>query len=364
MKIGILTFHHVDNYGAAWQCYGLCNALERLGHEPFLINYRPPGALLAYRLPKGKFCLTPRMLGYFKKRMLFDRFRTNHLPEQTEKMFSYEQLAAKEWRASAFIAGSDQIWNPTITGGRYDPSYFLGFAGRARKIAYAASFGETQNIDLSDGLRSMLAGLDHVSVRETGARDTLVEAFGIDIDVVCDPAVLTQSYADFLSPRESGAEYIFCYNLFNREMLDKTCADLAADMACDVRRVNDDWKFWKYKTRPEFGIGPIRWLNNIHKARCVITDSFHATVFSVLLEKDFVVSLANDHKGKSNRIVSFLAELGLETRIMSDEDTLQDVGARMHAPVDWQAVGGRIGRLGARSLRFLETALAPACGPG
>jgi exopolysaccharide biosynthesis predicted pyruvyltransferase EpsI len=135
-------------------------------------------------------------------------------------------------------------------------------------------------------------------------------------------------------------------------------------MACDVRKVNDDWRFWKSKTRPEFGIGPIRWLNNIHKARCVLTDSFHATVFSVLLQKDFVVSLANAHKGKSNRIVSFLSDLGLESRIMSDEDKLQDVRARMHAPVDWQAVGNRIARMGARSLRFLESALAPASGSG
>lgn len=48
MKVGILTFHHVANYGAMLQAYALQQAVQRLGHEAELIDYRPTKALAAY----------------------------------------------------------------------------------------------------------------------------------------------------------------------------------------------------------------------------------------------------------------------------------------------------------------------------
>ena len=41
MKIGILTFHFSNNYGALFQAYGLRNYLKDLGHDVEFINYQP-----------------------------------------------------------------------------------------------------------------------------------------------------------------------------------------------------------------------------------------------------------------------------------------------------------------------------------
>ena len=41
MKIGILTFHSAHNYGAVIQCYGLQQYLASLGHQVYVIDYRP-----------------------------------------------------------------------------------------------------------------------------------------------------------------------------------------------------------------------------------------------------------------------------------------------------------------------------------
>lgn len=357
MKVGVITFHHVDNFGAAWQCYSLCSVLRKLGHQPFLVNYRPAGALLAYRMPKGKYWITPNMLGFFKKKFTFNLFRKKHLPVQTRCFASFDQLKNNSFVADLFIAGSDQIWNPSLSGEAYDPSYFLEFTKSGKRIAYAASFGESQPIDLCADLESMLSKLDSISVRESAARNTLVEAYGIDVDVVCDPAILNEDYGDFLVPDKIPENYVFCYNLFKLKKLDEACAILAGKRGCTVRKVNDDWKFWKYESTPEFGIGPIRWLNRIHKARFVVTDSFHATVFSVLFEKDFVVSLANKDKGKSNRIVSLLTDLGLESKIIADGDTVDDIERRLDAPVDRDAVKDRIRDMRRHSLDYLTGAI-------
>ncbi len=358
MKVGVITFHYVDNFGAAWQCYSLCSLLKQLGHEPFLVNYRPDEALPVYQMPKGRFWVTPKMIGYFKKKFLFDGFRRDFLPAQSGLVKRFVDLQTSSPYAEAFIAGSDQIWNHCLFGGEYDPAYFIDFKTSARKISYAASFGEMQPIKLCDELRSGLARFDYLSVREEAAARTLVESYGLAVQTVCDPVILTESFAGFIKPIRRSRDYVFCYNLYNQIHLDQQCLRLAEMQMLDVRRINNDWKFWNYPSRSEFGIGPVRWLNLINDARYVISDSFHSTVFSVMLEKKFVTALANKNRGGENRIVAFLNKVGLETRIIDEADTLQDIRERLETPVDWLAVKSKLNTMRAESIGFLNGSLS------
>lgn len=50
MKIGILTFHCAINYGAIMQSYGLQEYLKKLGHEAYLLDYRPECIIKNYRI--------------------------------------------------------------------------------------------------------------------------------------------------------------------------------------------------------------------------------------------------------------------------------------------------------------------------
>lgn len=359
MNIGVLTFHHADNFGAVWQCYSMCLALQRLGHQPFVVNYRPTDALLVYRMPKGRFCITPKMIAYFKKRLVFNRFRRSHLPPQSRLHTSGRSLRNSPPAADAFIAGSDQIWNPDLfLSGSYDPAYFLDFAGGARRVAYAASFGESRPLDLTNSLREMLARFDSIGVREETAAHRLASEFGLDVRVTCDPVLLTEDYSRFFAHHKIDGDFAFCYNLFNRSSTDEVCVRLAEAKGCEVRRVNDDWRFWKHSTKQEFGIGPIRWLNLVNQSHFVISDSFHATVFSVILGKKFLALLANREKGGANRIVGFLDHVGLSSRIIREGETPSEIQRRLDEPIDWQDVRIRINNLRRSSLAFLEEALA------
>ena len=53
MKIGILTFHWSDNYGAVLQCYALQQFLKEQGHEVSVVNYAPLKYSLFFKKSKN-----------------------------------------------------------------------------------------------------------------------------------------------------------------------------------------------------------------------------------------------------------------------------------------------------------------------
>ena len=176
MKIGILTFHCAHNYGAVLQAYGLQEYLRSQGHETYIIDYRPGYLTRNYKAFNIRFWMasTPREIVYklryepflWKHRILrskaFDRFIRNRFdlhPYVRHTNFS---------DFDAIFLGSDQIWNKTITGQRYDEVFFGGNA-TCRVIAYAASMGRGTLSDKDrERLRQYLAPMTAIGVREEG----------------------------------------------------------------------------------------------------------------------------------------------------------------------------------------------------
>lgn len=358
MKVALLTFHQADNFGAVWQTYGLSKTLCQLGHDPFLIDYHPDKLLRSYRVPTGRFVVTPRMIGFLKKKLEFNRFRRILLPATTRLFKSYDDLRKNPPVADAYITGSDQVWNPDLMGGRYDPAFFLQFVKSGRRISYAASFGETRQLIPTDELREYLSHLDAISVREEQAARILKAAYDIEIAAVCDPVFLLQDYTNYLTMPCWNREFVFTYNLFNLRDTDELSLELGKALNCEVRRVNDDWKLWNYSSKAEFGISPIRWLNLIQSAKLIFTDSFHATAFSILLRKPFLSVLSNSQTTKANRIVSLLEQLQLQEKIVSKDDTIDDVLERYNQPIDWETVHRKIADARQDALNYLSVALA------
>ncbi len=70
-------------------------------------------------------------------------------------------------------------------------------------------------------------------------------------------------------------------------------------------------------------IAPFQFLTLINHADCILTDSFHGVVFSLIFEKEFLVFSRNygKHISQSSRIISFLKELGIEDRYIEDDAT-------------------------------------------
>ena len=153
--IKTITCHDVYNVGAGLQAYALVTYLSSQGYDAEILNYKPEYLSRHYRLntvsnPKYDKPLIrqmyllaklPRRLRALRsrKKKEFDLFSRQYLPVTQKKFHSNEELCAASPFADAYIAGSDQIWNPLFKNGK-DPAFYLDFVKRGKKIAYAASF--------------------------------------------------------------------------------------------------------------------------------------------------------------------------------------------------------------------------------
>ena len=133
MKVGIFTFPNSVSYGATLQMYALCQTVERLGYEAEAINYH--NAFMKAELhcnsaaePTGKYRAKRIIKNALHRKLYrnFRRFEKDVIPLYPKKSFTDPALLPKVGlEYDAVICGSDQVWNPNITGG--DLSYFLDF---------------------------------------------------------------------------------------------------------------------------------------------------------------------------------------------------------------------------------------------
>ena len=151
MKIGILTFHRAENFGAVLQVYALQRFLQEKGHEVQVIDYRNRHIEAMYHIFNPYVLFLRKNI--FKSLIAYlSRFRNVGGRKQCKR--KYEHFRNEYLKISGrcknvadvadfydcIIAGSDQIWNLHLTGG-LDPNYFLAYkkGEGKKKIAYAAS---------------------------------------------------------------------------------------------------------------------------------------------------------------------------------------------------------------------------------
>lgn len=98
-------------------------------------------------------------------------------------------------------------------------------------------------------------------------------------------------------------------------------------------------------------LGPVEdWLRNFRDCGFVVTESFHATVFSIIFHKPFLV-IKNEDRGLA-RIVSLLDSLGLRSRLV--EALMSEPPLDME--IDWEDVDRKMEALRQKSFNFLERA--------
>ena len=78
----------------------------------------------------------------------------------------------------------------------------------------------------------------------------------------------------------------------------------------------------------EYTAGPAEFLCLIHIADYVVTNSFHATAFSIIYQKQFVVFL---HTNRGARLRNILRIYGLEDRLSQKGKTIS-----VDTPIDWK----------------------------
>lgn len=322
MKLGILTFHAAHNYGAVLQAYGLLKYLTSLGHDVFVIDYRPDSIRRGlYRgvpaLPRNPLKLCKTLIEEFSIRKdritRFDKFEEFITKELN--LFPFDTTRLEEF--DKIFIGSDQVWNKSLLNNKFDPVY-MGASFPAKYISYAASMGwyQIEDSDISQ-LKRYLTNFEAISVRETATSAFLTEISGVDVSVTCDPTLLLNrnDWAKLYEPTYKKG-YVLCYNLLNSRECQALAEDLAKSKGLEIIYLVSSVA----KKSPKgscSNAGPIEFISYIMDAEYVVTSSFHGTVFSILFNKEFYsVGLSN----YGGRIQSLLKTLGLEDRMTIPKD--------------------------------------------
>lgn len=356
--VATLTFHEAINYGAVLQSYALQQAVLNEGFDTELLSYSCEAIRASHyaagRGVKAKIGWLARSRFRTVKHAKFAEFRENHLI-LTEPV-RRDELRAYCDRFRLVIVGSDQVWNPAITEG--DTSYFLDFIDDSRrKASYAASLGVRSWSESFQPVGTRLVrDFSLVGVREQGAAAYLRTAAGVDPCVVCDPVMLLSKEAwerMAVDPRQA-RPYLLVFGLGR---VDADCLQwarrIADQMGVDVVVLHNGAFALSGVTNVR-DAGPEEFLGWIKRASLVVTNSFHGSCFSILMEKQFCwfqsAQCSDALKTRESRLEDLLDAFDLRSRRVSSGDALA-------GPIDYERVRGRLEEYRRASLDFLRRML-------
>jgi hypothetical protein len=367
-QIGIITYHFVPNYGAAMQAWALQKYLCSLGHDVFLIDYRPSHLTTGgmFHFPKDAWSRRANLVIAYQKAMAlkqmvrgdggkvarFNAFHQEYFNIHGPVYRTNRELRESPPAADVYICGSDQIWNASEQCG-IDSSYFLDFAPKGvKRISYAASFGRPYvHPRFEEATAALIGEMDAISVREESAVELVQIMCGRDATWVPDPTLMVEGgYPEAIEPRREG-EYIFSYTLRSRELVAQIEEKMAKGSGLDIVSPVT------LAASGEGAPGPLEWLGYIKAAKYVITNSYHGTLFSLIFNKPFVfVGLSGTKAGFNERANSLLNRLGLQERMMNsfDEARLESI---LSTEIDWDSVGLEIDRWREQANSYLLNAI-------
>jgi hypothetical protein len=361
MKVGILTFHQVSNYGAVLQCFATYTLLKNLGFDPILIDYRPARMAASYRWRWKYAGLNTKNIIRRILNPKFDAFRKKYLTATDQIYYSYEALKRSPPEVDAILLGSDQIWNPCLVGDQLDPAYFGQFGDlHTKRIAYAASFGGTGHINQQhlEQIKPWLASLNHISVREPQAVTLLKELTDDTIEVTLDPTLLIgpDTFEPLIEPvSKIDDPFIFVHALQYGPEIQKAAEQLAemSNLQVIVARCNttDLWIHGKRSTG-RF-VNPGQWLWLIKNASYVISNSFHATVFSLKYHKKLLlVPLTGALRPSNQRMETLLQTLDISSATLDQFDDFE-----IPRDLAWAKIDKLIEEQRTKSINFLKAGL-------
>jgi hypothetical protein len=309
MKIGILTFQRVANYGAILQAYALFNVLKMTGHDVELIDYSTDRTC---NLIQKHLYSNPYFAFNAVKEWRMNNFSRKYMKLTARKYRTSEELKKYAQNFDLIICGSDEIWNIQLPFQNYDFNYFLDFATpNVSKISYAASFGYTSSDNIGENIvriSQLLQSFSAISVRDENSLQ-LVRSCKISAVKVLDPTFLCE-YSKILSLPVVKRKYLLIYAHLSREE-QSYAKKIATYLGLDLVAIGYPCRIADYN---HLAVSPAEWLGYFAEAAYVISDFYHGVIFSIIFKKPFSTFVRDP---KSNKIGDILRELNAEDRILS-----------------------------------------------
>ena len=303
-KIGLITYYR-DNFGSILQCYSTKRILEKMGYECFVLT-EPDKA--PRKVPK-LFRYLKRCLVFLKnifidpgflKRWFDTRGESVPLAPESQLLMkefvdteispmyvNFDEFNKIEKGFFAFVVGSDQMWNAT---NKLPDYYFLKFTSRKKRIAFAVSLGvENPDARFIERIEDGVKGFDHISVREESGKCVLERLTDVHIKRIADPTLMLskEDWKKFYGSESVNENLYVLVHFLNKpsklaiEYIEKNkgkCKVICIAYKYDIFK-NLDWKY--------VDCNPKEYVAYIDNAQKIFTDSFHTTMFSINLGKQF-----------------------------------------------------------------------------
>lgn len=354
MRYGIITHYDVHNHGALLQLNGLKQVFKGLGIEAFALQFdknydfmdrelrakykigiNSIGIYIRFLLERGIGCT---WFNYVKKGKL-DRFR-----KEAELIGGYYTECGE---LDGVVVGSDEVF-ALHTG---PTPVFFGHALPSKKVfVYGGCFGPTtiEDVDrwhcrafVESGLSSMCG----LGMRDQNSICIAKELTGRQSELVCDPVILYGYEKEIEDdPKLIGEPYMVVYSYDNK--FDEFAEDIKKYALKKGLKIVSPGFFQKWAD-VNVNVDPIELLNCFKGADCVVTNTFHGCVISLITGRDMAVKLRDN----ANKLLNLMQEYEITNRVFGDGKTLADVFSQK---IDWNVVKQQIAERRDASMDYLK----------
>ena len=329
-KVGIMSMQRIANYGSFLQAYGLKHILEDLGCEVQFVDYHPGETLIPADGGTGlkrKIAKITEALKYnapLREKIKFIKYKKNY----AKNYYPYLGLSSEmnySPELDMLVIGSDEVFNcvQNNTNVGFSPELF-GQDNRAKRvITYAASFGNTtveklKKYQVADKISKWIGEIDAVSVRDENSLSTVKALTGEKPQHHLDPVLAYDFMGKCTDIPETvpDSNYMILYGYSGR-FTKEECKTIRAyakkkglKIVC-IGGVQDACdKF--------IDCNPFEVIAYFKNADCVVTDTFHGTIMSVITHRQFVSVVRKSGYGNSEKMTDLLGRLHLSDRILTD----------------------------------------------
>lgn len=353
-RASVITMHSVCNYGTQLQAYATQKKLEESFDEVFFVNYKrfdTYGKGLRQTYAQGNPIRWLAFLPtYFRWKHVFGKFQKEHLSITKQTYLEQKDFDKHPIKADVYFSGSDQVWNTGWNRGVI-PAYYLSYAPNDKpKFALSSSFGQSE-LGQSEipTIRSYLRRFQKISVREKSGLDIIKNQLKLKAIQLNDPTLAFSGdfWRRFKTKKTPKEKYILIYNLNNNAKMDSYAQEVADLTGYTLYRFCTRYD-QVIKNGKSLVIPNVEdFVTYIDDAELVITDSFHATAFSMNLNTKAIVLLPEKY---SSRLQDFLKQIHNTQCIAKDYDDLSP----LYTHTDFKKVNTILKRERERFDKFMQ----------
>lgn len=330
-KICIATPVDYSNFGNRLQNYAIHVLCKRMGLEPttLAVEY----AFVFGKIPKNRIL------------KLIDRFHFGGLLSRIDKLKSINKSYAS-WKFTQSEIKTVYIDNEVQLDKILSQNDFYGIGGDQilapfwkhiirfamfpkcdanRKICFSPSFGSDSLPDAYlNEIRPELEKVGRLAVREQSGCDLARRTTGMEAVRICDPVVMLTKDDWKMAAEQSkvsivGKKAVVYFLGAFQQYRDFISHDVEKNQ-CTIIDVSKNSK------SKEAACNPLEFVSYLEQAECIYTDSFHAVMLAVILNKRVIIFERAGGREMNTRILELMARYHLENCLYCEGKSVKNLG--------------------------------------